>query len=130
MPPAGDRNLKIVAEEPYIARTQGTRTFPWRVAVVAEKDAALLENELVWLLAEPAADADWEWVKPGQVSWDWWNGMRLTGVDFRAGRNTESYRTTSTSPPDTVFPTSSWTRAGRLRRPTSSIPIPISICRS
>ena len=90
--PAGDRNLKIVAEEPYIARTQGTRTFPWRVAVVAEKDAALLENELVCLLADPAADADWEWVKPGQVSWDWWNGMRLTGVDFRAGRNTESYR--------------------------------------
>lgn len=90
--PAGDRNLKIVAEEPYIARTQGTRTFPWRVAVVAEKDAALLENELVWLLAEPAADADWDWVKPGLVSWDWWNGMRLTGVDFRAGRNTESYR--------------------------------------
>lgn len=90
--PAGDRSLKIVAEEPYIARTQGTRTFPWRVAVVAEKDAALLENELVWLLAEPAADADWEWVKPGLVSWDWWNGMRLTGVDFRAGRNTESYR--------------------------------------
>lgn len=62
------------------------------MAVVAEKDAALLENELVWLLAEPAADADWEWVKPGLVSWDWWNGMRLTGVDFRAGRNTESYR--------------------------------------
>ena len=31
-------------------------------------------------------------MKPGQVSWDWWNGMRLTGVDFRAGRNTESYR--------------------------------------
>ena len=90
--PAGDRSLKIVAEEPYIARTQGTRTFPWRVAVVAEKDAALIENELVWLLAEPAADADWDWVKPGLVSWDWWNGMRLTGVDFRAGRNTESYR--------------------------------------
>ena len=58
----------------------------------AEKDAALIENELVWLLAEPAADADWDWVKPGLVSWDWWNGMRLTGVDFRAGRNTESYR--------------------------------------
>ena len=26
------------------------------------------------------------------MSWDWWNGMRLSGVDFRAGRNTESYR--------------------------------------
>lgn len=68
------------------------RTFPWRLAVVAGEDADLIENELVWLLAAPAADTDWEWVKPGLVSWDWWNGMRLSGVDFRAGRNTESYR--------------------------------------
>ena len=88
----GDRSLKVLSEEPYIARTQGTRTFPWRLAVVAEEDADLIENELVWLLAAPAADTDWEWVKPGLVSWDWWNGMRLSGVDFRAGRNTESYR--------------------------------------
>ena len=90
--PDGDRSLKVLSEEPYIARTQGTRTFPWRLAVVAGEDADLIENELVWLLAAPAADTDWEWVKPGLVSWDWWNGMRLSGVDFRAGRNTESYR--------------------------------------
>ena len=90
--PDGDRSLKVLSEEPYIARTQGTRTFPWRLAVVAEEDADLIENELVWLLAAPAADTDWEGVKPGLVSWDWWNGMRLSGVDFRAGRNTESYR--------------------------------------
>lgn len=62
--PDGDRSLKVLSEEPYIARTQGTRTFPWRLAVVAEEDADLIENELVWLLAAPAADTDWEWVKP------------------------------------------------------------------
>jgi len=91
--PDGDRSLKIVAEEPYIARTAGTRSFPWRIVAVAERDAELLENELVWLLAEPCAAPDeYAWVKPGLVSWDWWNGMQLTGVDFRAGRNTESYR--------------------------------------
>ena len=90
--PDGDRSLKILAEEPFIARTQGSRNFPWRLTVVAAEDADLVRNELVWLLAEPAADEDWSWVKPGLVSWDWWNGMRLTGVDFRAGRNTESYR--------------------------------------
>lgn len=90
--PDGDRSLKILAEEPFIARTQGSRSFPWRLTVVAAEDADLVRNELVWLLAEPAADEDWSWVKPGLVSWDWWNGMRLTGVDFRAGRNTESYR--------------------------------------
>ena len=65
--------------------------YPLLVAQHPE-DADLIENELVWLLAAPAADTDWEWVKPGLVSWDWWNGMRLSGVDFRAGRNTESYR--------------------------------------
>ncbi len=90
--PDGDRSLKILAEEPFIARTQGSRSFPWRLTVVAAEDADLVRNELVWLLAEPVADEDWSWVKPGLVSWDWWNGMRLTGVDFRAGRNTESYR--------------------------------------
>ena len=54
--PDGDRSLKVLSEEPYIARTQGTRTFPWRLAVVAGEDADLIENELVWLLAAPAAD--------------------------------------------------------------------------
>lgn len=88
----GDRSLKIVEEEPYIALTQGTRAFPWRIVGVASEDGQLLENELVYLLAEPCVPGDFSWVKPGQVSWDWWNGMRLTGVDFRAGRNTESYR--------------------------------------
>ena len=47
--PDGDRSLKVLSEEPYIARTQGTHTFPWRLAVVAEEDADLIENELVWL---------------------------------------------------------------------------------
>ena len=90
--PKNDRSLEILSEETYIARTEGARTFPWRVAAVAREDADLVRQELVWLLAEPAAERDWSWVQPGLVSWDWWNGMRLTGVDFRAGRNTESYR--------------------------------------
>lgn len=51
--PDGDRSLKVLSEEPYIARTQGTRVFPWRLAVVAGEDADLIENELVWLLAAP-----------------------------------------------------------------------------
>lgn len=91
--PDGDRSLRIEAEEPFIARTAGRRTFPWRIVAVAERDADLLENELVWLLAEPcAAPGDYDWVRPGLASWDWWNGMHLTGVDFRTGCNTETYR--------------------------------------
>jgi len=26
------------------------------------------------------------------VTWDWWNDLNITGVDFRAGINTETYK--------------------------------------
>ena len=60
--PKNDRSLEILSEETYIARTEGVRTFPWRVAAVAREDADLVRQELVWLLAEPAAERDWSWV--------------------------------------------------------------------
>lgn len=126
--PDGDRSLKVLSEEPYIARTQGTRTFPWRLAVVAGEDADLIENELVWLLAAPAADTDWEWVKPGLVSWDWWNGMRLSGSISVPGAIRSPTVTTLTSQPNTASLILSWTKAGRHRRPTYSVPIPTSTC--
>ena len=30
--------------------------------------------------------------KAGKVAWDWWNNTNITGVDFRAGINTETYK--------------------------------------
>lgn len=126
--PDGDRSLKVLSEEPFIARTQGTRIFPWRLAVVAGEDADLIENELVWLLAAPAADTDWEWVKPGLVSWDWWNGMRLSGSISVPGAIRSPTVTTLTSQPNTASLILSWTKAGRHRRPTYSVPIPTSTC--
>lgn len=75
-----------------IARVAGTRTFPWRVTVVADRDPELAETDLVYLLAEPSRLADVSWVKPGKVAWEWWNDWNITGVDFPAGVNTETYR--------------------------------------
>ena len=32
------------------------------------------------------------WIKSGKVAWDWWNNTNITGVDFRAGINTDTYK--------------------------------------
>lgn len=74
-----------------IAAVAGTRTFPWRVVGYASTDQGLPLNNMVYALATPSKVEDTSWIKPGQSTWDWWNGARLYGVDFRAGNNTETY---------------------------------------
>ena len=87
-----DRTVRVVSREPYIASTTGPRTFPWRVFVVADEDADLIRSTMVWRLAAPLRIEDPSWIRPGQVAWDWWNALNLTGVDFEAGVNTDTYR--------------------------------------
>lgn len=86
-----DRDMYVTERADYIAKTAGTRTFPWRVFEIAEQDAKLIENQLVYLLARPS-QGDFTWVKPGKVAWDWWNANNITGVDFKSGVNTETYK--------------------------------------
>jgi alpha-glucosidase len=86
-----DRDVPVTRRAPYLARTAGRRAYPWRVLMVADSDAALLENQLVYQLAEPERLADTGWIRPGKVAWDWWNALDLRGVPFRAGVNTETY---------------------------------------
>ena len=76
----------------YIARTNGNRAFPWRIFAVADKDDQLLNNQIVYKLAKPNQLKNTDWIKPGQVAWDWWNDWNITGVDFHAGVNTETYK--------------------------------------
>jgi alpha-glucosidase len=44
-----DFNLLVTQRKDYIAQTKGTRTFPWRIAMIAEKDIDLLHKRLVYL---------------------------------------------------------------------------------
>ena len=81
----------VTARENYIARVAGPTCFPWRVMVVAENDAELLDNDMVYKISSPPT-GDFSWVKPGKVAWDWWNAWNLYGVDFAAGGNTETYK--------------------------------------
>jgi alpha-glucosidase len=87
-----DRNVPVTKTAPYLAQTDGSRTFPWRVMIISERDTDLLQSELIYELAPPLAIGDTAWIKPGKVAWDWWNGIDLTGVDFRAGVNTQTYK--------------------------------------
>lgn len=90
----GHNNLQafVTKRAAYIAKTQGTRSFPWRVLIISEEDKQLLNNDLVYTLASPSRVNDVSWIKPGKVAWDWWNDWNISHVDFKAGINTETYK--------------------------------------
>ena len=93
--PGGFQQFDLVPSERAddIAETAGTRRLPWRAFVLARRDADLLASDMVTRLAPPpAAGADFAWVRPGKVVWDYWANWNLQGVDFPAGRNQQTYR--------------------------------------
>jgi alpha-glucosidase len=69
-----DRDFKVVKAADYLAVTAGARTYPWRILGIARKDADLLTNAMVYLLAKPSKIADTSWIKPGKITFSWWNG--------------------------------------------------------
>ena len=91
----GYNNLQgeVQSCEDYIAAYDGAVAFPWRILNVSAQDKDMLDNDLVWILGEPAdPQADWSWVKPGKVAWEWWNNWHVTDVDFKAGVNNDTYK--------------------------------------
>ncbi len=88
----GDRSQKILKEADYIAKTAGSRSFPWRMFMLTKDDKELIGNDLVFKLSSPNKLGDVSWVKPGQVSWEWWHDAALYGVDFVSGYNMDSYK--------------------------------------
>ena len=87
-----DRDEVLLEKASYIAATQGTRTYPWRVLMINEDDKAVVENNLAYQLASPSVTNDTKWIKPGKISWDWWSTLNVYGVDFKAGVNTDTYK--------------------------------------
>lgn len=90
----GDRSVKITQEADYIAKTKGARSYPWRYFVVTKDDRRLVENTMTCRLAGANQLPDVSWIKPGQVSWEWWNGAIPYGpdVNFVAGCNLDTYK--------------------------------------
>ena len=87
-----DRDVVPLSRAPWIAETAGTRSYPWRLLVIAAHDADIVSNTLVYQLSQPEKITDPSWIKPGKVAWVWWNALNIYGVDFKAGLNTATYK--------------------------------------
>ena len=83
-------NLIPTSRANYIAKS--TIQTPWRIVAVMENDAQLLSSDIARRYGPSCRITDTSWIRPGKVAWDWWNATMLTGVDFRAGMNTDTYK--------------------------------------
>ncbi len=91
--PGGYNNINyaVFNRADYIAKTKGTRSFPWRVVVISNSDKQLADNDMMQRLSAAPA-GDFSWVKPGKVAWEWWNARNVSHVDFKAGLNVPTYK--------------------------------------
>ena len=85
------RHIRVKERANYLAETEGTRSYPWRVFMLAESECKLCESDIVYALATPSKLKNIDWIKPGKVAWEWWNCWNISGVPFRAGCNTKTY---------------------------------------
>jgi len=89
----GEFPQRIVTErENFIAYTNGTRVYPWRVLIIAGEDRQLPENDIVYRLASPSRINDVSWIRPMQSTDEWIISSNLYNVDFKSGINTETYK--------------------------------------
>ena len=56
-----------------VVRSLPLRT-PWRVVLLGERPGALLESTTLYCLNEPSAIKDVSWIRPGKITFHWWNG--------------------------------------------------------
>lgn len=89
----GDYPQKVVTQRAeYIAKTKGTRSFPWRVMLIAREDKELPANDLVYRLAAPTKLKDASWIHPGKCTDEWIIDINLFNVPFKTGINTATYK--------------------------------------
>ena len=86
------RQRYVTAAADYIAKSDGNRAYPWRVIGISRDDTDMPVNNLVYALASPNRIGDTSWIRPGKVAWDWWNDWSISGVDFKAGINMDTYK--------------------------------------
>ena len=88
----GYNRLNLVPTERANYIAEKVTRLPWRIVLVTDEDKQLVGNDIAKLLGPKCRIKDTSWIKPGKVAWDWWNNTNITGVDFRAGINTETYK--------------------------------------
>lgn len=79
-PLPGQSRIKVKGRAPHSS--------PWRVILVGDTPGRLIESNVILNLSEPCALADTSWIKPGKVSFLWWNGYVVASPDVVGGLNT------------------------------------------
>jgi alpha-glucosidase len=81
-------------DDPGVAvRSRAPRRSPWRVVLLGDRAADLIESDLIDNLSTPCALRDTSWIKPGRAAWDrWWCGDYLPDAGFKVGMNTETMK--------------------------------------
>jgi alpha-glucosidase len=52
---------------------------PWRVVMIGDRAGALLESHVLYCLNAPSVLIDAAWIRPGKMTWSWWNGNLYDG---------------------------------------------------
>jgi len=86
------RQELVTRRADYIARTAGSREFPWRVFIIGEQDKDLVNSDMVYRLAPGCKIENTDWIKPGKITDEWITNSILYGVEFRSGINTPTYK--------------------------------------
>src|SRR5206468_3380405 len=79
MRPARAEKMELVCR--LTPRPDGTKVVrglpletPWRVVMVGDRIGTLLESNVIYCLNTPSVLKDTAWIKPGKMTWSWWNG--------------------------------------------------------
>ncbi len=62
----------------------------WRVMLVSQEPAKLIESNIITSLSPECALADTSWIHAGRASWDWWNGS--VGADGKRAYTTATMK--------------------------------------
>jgi alpha-glucosidase len=76
----------------YAVETTTPFASPWRVLMIADQPAKLIESNIVLNLNPPSKIADTSWIHPGKSAWDWWSGEAAPSVTFKTGMNTATMK--------------------------------------
>ncbi len=89
----GFSNYSQIADQQagYIAVTNGSREYPWRLLVISDDDRTFPDCDLVYQLSKPCELKETDWIKPGKAAWEWWHDYVVEGQNFRGGVNTQTY---------------------------------------
>jgi len=86
------RQELVTRRADFIAKTEGSRNYPWRVFIMGEQDGDLVNSDMVYRLAPDCRIEDTGWIKPGKITDEWITNAILYGVDFRSGINSQTYK--------------------------------------